>query len=95
LDTGQYHTLHFEYTDQEIEYKTESPKDLSAYIEQIIPSVKENQQHTHIQRIAKIYGKDRLLLVKPKQLRYWLPSIALRDADETFADYFQARNNHA
>ena len=95
LDTGQYHTLHFEYTDQELEYKTESPTNLSAYIEQIIPSVKENQQHTHIQRIAKIYGKDRLLLVKPKQLRYWLPSIALRDADETFADYFQARNNHA
>ena len=45
--------------------------------------------------IAKLYAKDRLILVKPKQLRYWLLSIALRDADETFNDYIQARYYHA
>ena len=48
-----------------------------------------------LQRIFKVYGKDRIILVKPKQLRYWIPSIALRDADETFADYLKARYQNA
>jgi hypothetical protein len=91
LDAGQYYALHFEYTDEIINSSEDRPENLSAYIEHIIPTAKENRPKTHIQRIAKIYGKDRIVLVKPKQLRYWLPSIALRDADETFADYFKAR----
>lgn len=95
LDAGHYYALHFEYTDEDIHASIECPDSLAAYIEHIIPRAKENQHHAHIQRIAKIYGQDRLVLVKPKQLRYWLPSIALRDADETFADYIQARYYHA
>ena len=27
-----------------------------------------------------------IYLIKPKQLRFWLKSIAIRDADETFVD---------
>jgi hypothetical protein len=41
----------------------------------------------HVTRIARIYdGKSAFYLIKPDRLRYWLPSIALRDADETLAD---------
>jgi hypothetical protein len=38
-------------------------------------------------RIARIYdGKWAFYLLKPDRLRYWLPSIALRDADEILSD---------
>lgn len=37
-------------------------------------------------RILKIYGNNTVYLIKPKVLRYWLKSVALRDASETFMD---------
>ncbi|WP_448125488.1 HsdM family class I SAM-dependent methyltransferase [Pseudomonas veronii] len=39
-----------------------------------------------ITRIARIYDGQFIFLLKPDRLRYWLGSIALRDADETLAD---------
>ncbi len=39
-----------------------------------------------ITRIARIYDGDFIFLIKPDRLRYWLRSIALRDADETLSD---------
>lgn len=46
------------------------------------------QQGTALQvtRIARIYDGSFMFLLKPERLRYWLGSIALRDADETLAD---------
>jgi hypothetical protein len=49
----------------------------------------DNQQDANIlyKRIIKIYHqRDMVYLVKPKTLRYWLKSIALRDANEVFTD---------
>lgn len=40
----------------------------------------------HVTRIARIYDGRFVFLLKPDRLRYWLRSIALRDADETLAD---------
>lgn len=91
LDAGRYFAVHFEYTDQEYEPAFETKVDLEEYIKQVIPTEKTEGKSFHIQRIIKIYGKDTIILAKPKQLRYWLPSIALRDADEAFADYIKAR----
>lgn len=91
LDAGRYYAVHFEYTDQEYEPMVETKTDLEEYIQQVIPTEKVKGKGFHIQRIMKIYGKDCIILAKPKQLRYWLPSIALRDADEAFADYIKAR----
>jgi len=39
-----------------------------------------------ITRVARLYDGACIYLIKPDRLRYWLRSIALRDADETFAD---------
>jgi hypothetical protein len=39
-----------------------------------------------ITRIARIYDGPFIFLLKPNRLRYWLRSVALRDADETLAD---------
>jgi len=95
LDAGKYYALHFEYTSDRTVSSTEVTLSLENYINKIIPLSDQNRSKTHLQRIIKIYGQDRLVLVKPKQLRYWLPSIALRDADETFADYLKARYQNA
>lgn len=43
-----------------------------------------------INRVVKIYDGDFIYLLKPKELRYWLKSIALRDADETIIDLYKA-----
>jgi hypothetical protein len=39
-----------------------------------------------VTRIARIYDGAFVFLLKPDRLRYWLRSVALRDADETLAD---------
>ncbi|MFM2100557.1 MAG: hypothetical protein RLZZ366_2096 [Pseudomonadota bacterium] len=39
-----------------------------------------------VTRIARIYDGNMLYLIKPDRLRFWLRSIALRDADEVLAD---------
>jgi len=91
LDAGKYYALHFEYSSENIQAKTENTVDLEQYIEANIPSYNKEAKQIHIQRIMKVYGKDCVLLIKPKQLRYWLPSIALRDADEVFAEYYKSR----
>ena len=50
----------------------------------------QTQRNIRINRILRQYlhidGYDVLILIKPKSLRYWLKSIALRDADDTFSD---------
>lgn len=37
-------------------------------------------------RIARIYDGSFIFLLKPDRLRYWLPTVALKDADDVFAD---------
>jgi len=39
-----------------------------------------------LRRISRIYDGPFVFLLKPDRLRYWLRSVALRDADETLAD---------
>ena len=95
IDAGKYFVLHFEYASDKLHFNLENADDIEKYIESVIPSRKENQESTHIQKIIKAYGQDSIILAKPKQLRYWLTSIALRDADETFADYIKSRYYNA
>lgn len=39
-----------------------------------------------VTRIARIYDRRFIFLLKPNRLRYWLPSVALRDSDDVAAD---------
>jgi hypothetical protein len=49
--------------------------------------LKEQQRESlHVTRIARIYDGHFVFMLKPDRLRYWLRSVALRDADETLAD---------
>ncbi|MEQ9426333.1 MAG: N-6 DNA methylase [Cyclobacteriaceae bacterium] len=42
-----------------------------------------------VKRIIRVYHKNVILLYKPNQKRYWLKSIAIRDADKTFNDLYK------
>lgn len=50
----------------------------------------KTQNSYRINRIVKVYDEDKIYLLKPKDLRYWLKSIALQDADETIVDLYNA-----
>lgn len=39
-----------------------------------------------IKRVIRTYSDHSIVMIKPRQRRYWLKSMALRDADETFID---------
>ena len=60
-------------------------------IESKLKNLIDNRQgyNLWIKRIVKVYHKNVIFLYKPNQRRYWLPSIAVRDADETFVDLFK------
>lgn len=95
IDAGKFYALHFEYASEKLHPIDENASDIEEYIEAAIPLRKANQESMHIQKIIKVYGQNSIILAKPKQLRYWLPSIALKDADETFADYVKSRYYNA
>ncbi|MFS4466711.1 HsdM family class I SAM-dependent methyltransferase [Maribacter sp. 2210JD10-5] len=54
------------------------------YIESLVH--KNSGTSLRLTRIVRLYEGNVIYLIKPKKLRYWLKSIALRDADETFSD---------
>jgi len=37
-------------------------------------------------RVLRFYSRNTIVIVKPDRLRYWIPSTAVRDADETLFD---------
>jgi hypothetical protein len=37
-------------------------------------------------RVVRFYAENVIVIVKPDRLRYWIPSTAIRDADETLVD---------
>lgn len=55
-----------------------------------------NTETLQIKRIIRIYRENEIIFIKPNQIKYWLNTIAYRDADKTFADivnhrFFNAR----
>lgn len=64
--------------------------ELDEKVEELINNETSNRGATY-RRILRLYdhvnGFDSVYFVKPNALRYWLKSIALRDADETFVEF--------
>ena len=61
-----------------------NPEQAEKYIEQLVQ--KKSGVSLRLTRIIRLYEGNVIYLIKPNKLRYWLQSIALRDADETFSD---------
>lgn len=59
--------------------------------DKVVPYLEELLHHQpgsrlFINRILRLYEQNVIFMIKPNQKRYWLRSIALRDADETLID---------
>lgn len=79
---SDFYALEFYYSNESYETKFKENADFE--IEDII---KNNiSSNAIVNRVLKIYGENTITLIKPKNLRYWLKSIALRDADDVFND---------
>ena len=87
LNAGKYYALQFKYSENVPFEKPQEYINLEKYIKKFIDPKWDS---IRIRRLLKYYSKDTIILAKPKQIRYWLQSIAIRDADETFADYIKA-----
>lgn len=68
-----------------------APKIKMPEAQDVVPFLKE-LLHRHVRsrvfmnRILRLYDHNVIFMIKPAQKRYWLRSIALRDADETLVD---------
>jgi len=63
---------------------TGSLEELEAALHELIQN--NANKNSRIVRMLRMYENNTIYLIKPKQARYWLRSIAIRDADETFSD---------
>lgn len=88
VESNSWFACDFSFTNKEINYKyvnTQKAEDeITAMIEN---NMKKNLR---INRVLRYYSKDKIILIKPKQLRYWIKSTALRDADDSLADLIKA-----
>lgn len=63
------------------------PGDWSEHLKELI--FKHDSTALRTQRIGRFYEGNTLIIVKPDRLRNWIPSTAIRDADETLVDLQQ------
>ena len=78
------------YTCYPFAYGTEefAPELSGALREGNLSELIENlHESVHYRRILRLYQKDLVFLIKPNTLRYWLKSIALRDAGDVMNDF--------
>ena len=88
IESDTWIACDFKYSDKQLEYKYLN----SSTAEDNLSTVIENglRKNIRINRILRYYTKDNLILIKPRQLRYWLKSSALRDADDSLQDLIKA-----
>jgi hypothetical protein len=69
--------------------KIELPKEdtVVPYLEELLHH--QQSSRLFVNRILRLYEQNVIFMIKPNQKRYWLRSIALRDADETLIDLLE------
>lgn len=60
------------------------PSDWSAPLQEVV--YRDRGEALRNVRILRFYELNTIIIVKPDRLRYWIPSTAIRDADETLVD---------
>lgn len=73
--------MHYEYSDSD--YPVEIIKNNGINLSTLIS---DKKQTIDLRKVSLIYSENQILIIKPKQLRYWLKSIALLDVDTTITD---------
>jgi type I restriction-modification system DNA methylase subunit len=62
----------------------DNKEDFVPFLEELL--YQRHSSRLFINRILRFYEQNVIFMIKPNQKRYWLRSIALRDADETMLD---------
>lgn len=83
---NDFYALEFYYSNES--YEPEVIENATLEIEEIIRN--NVSRNAVVNRVLKIYGENTITLIKPKKLRFWLKSIALRDADDVFDEMIEA-----
>lgn len=82
FETNSYICFPFYFGDNVPDIDFSDSDEAEQHIERLV----RKNLNLRLTRIVRMYEGNVIYLIKPKKLRYWLQSIALRDADETFAD---------
>ena len=87
-NSDAHHIAEFNYGSKIEEIETEEYSEIS---DDLMSLVETRYGETfYLIKVVKLYEKNKIFLIKPKTLRFWLRSIALRDADEVFSDLIKA-----
>jgi hypothetical protein len=84
FNTESFIGCSFYYKDKPTSILLENSEELDKNLYSIIN--KKVSQNINIKRVLRFYDGNVIYIIKPKQYRFWLKSIAVRDADETFVD---------
>ena len=86
IKTLSYTCFPFAYGDDDF-----SPLISSKIKDGDLSELMENQQEAVLyRRVLRLYQKDIIYLIKPNTLRYWLKSVALRDASDVIVDFVKS-----
>lgn len=77
-----YTLVKLKYTSKNINIKFSSSNTSNSKINDLVDF--KVSESVISRRIIKLYNDDEIILIKPNQIRYWLKSIAYRDADKIF-----------
>ena len=92
-DWGEFYITEFNYGKKTKEVgEPEKINELTEHIESLVKT--KYRSNVLLIKILKLYERNKVYLIKPKTLRYWLRSIAIKDADEVFADSIKAEANY-
>ena len=84
FESDSYIICSFYYKNKPLESIFQDTKLSDEAIDTIVKNKIGNS--VYLTKVLRLYDKNTIYFVKPKQYRFWLKSIAVRDADETFAD---------
>lgn len=86
---GEFYVTEFNYGSETKEIEFEK---ITEQTEDNLKSIITNElgRNFHLQRVIRINERNKFTFIKPKNLRYWLRSIAIKDADEVFSGLVKA-----
>ena len=85
IEGNSFFALEFYYSNEEFEItEIQSESEMQKIL------CNQTSRNAVLNRILRIYGDNTITFVKPKNLRYWLKSIALRDIDDVLEDMLDA-----
>ena len=87
-DWGEFYITEFNYGSEEKKTDFEKIDELTDNLKSLITN--ELGRNFQLQRIIRINERNKFSFLKPKSLRYWLRSIAIKDADEVFSGLVKA-----